>query len=156
VSAREPVPQPDANHADQNWDPGGDRIFIRNNHLYGAIVASMNDVDDGPGEESRTDLDSHANMPVVGSGAHALEDDNKTCELSPYSPDYEPMEVPLVDAAVRYDRDGRVYFLLIRNALYVPSLDHNLLPPFMITEAGVIVKETPRYSWMIHRRRTML
>jgi hypothetical protein len=28
VSAREPVPQPDANYADQNWDPGGDRIFI--------------------------------------------------------------------------------------------------------------------------------
>jgi hypothetical protein len=62
VSAREPVPQPDANYADQNWDPGGDRIFIRDNHLYGAIVASMNGVDDGPGEESRTDLDSHANM----------------------------------------------------------------------------------------------
>jgi hypothetical protein len=125
VTAREPVPPPDANHADQNWDPGGDRIFIRNNHLYGAIVASMDGVDDGPGEESRTDLDSHANIPVVSSGAHVLVDHNKTCEVSPYSPDYEPMQVPLVDAAVRYDRDGRVYILLIRNALYIPSLDHN-------------------------------
>jgi hypothetical protein len=44
------VPQPDANHADQNWDPGGDRIFIRDNHLYGAFVASMNGVGDGPGK----------------------------------------------------------------------------------------------------------
>jgi hypothetical protein len=117
VSAREPVQQPDAIYADQKWDPGGGRIFIRDNHLYGAVVASTNGVDDGPGDESRTDLDSHANMPVVGTGAHVLVDHNRTCEASPYSPDYEPMEVPLVDAAVRYDRDGRVYILLIQNAL---------------------------------------
>jgi hypothetical protein len=144
ASAREPVPQPDANHSHQNWDPGGGRIFIRDNHLRRAIVALMNGVGDGPGEESRTDLDSHATMPVVGSGAQFLADHNRTCEVSPYSPDYEPMEAPLVNAAVRYDRDGRVYILLIRNAIYVPSLDHNLLPPFMMREAGVIVKDTPK------------
>jgi hypothetical protein len=56
---------------------------------------------DGPGEESRTDLYSHANMPVLGSGAHVLVDHNRTYEVSPYSPDYEPMEVPMVHAAVR-------------------------------------------------------
>jgi hypothetical protein len=33
---------------------------------------------------------------------------------------------------------------LIRNSLYVPSLDYNLLPPFMVREAGVIVKDTPK------------
>jgi hypothetical protein len=104
----------------------------------------MNGVGDGHKKESRTDLDSHANMPVVGSGAHVLVDQNRTCEVRTYSPDYEPKEVPLVDAAVRYDRDGRVYILLIRNALYVPSLDYNLLPPFMMREAGVIVKDTPK------------
>jgi hypothetical protein len=141
MSSREPVPQPDA---DQNWDPGGGRIFIRDSHLYGAVLAFMNGADDGPGENSRTDLDSHANMPVVGSGAQVLVDRIRTCEVSPYSPDYEPMEVPLVDAAVRYDRNGKVYILLIQNALYVPSLDHNLLPPFMMREAGVIVKDAPK------------
>ena len=72
------------------------------------------------------------NMPVVGSGALVLVDHLRTCEVSPYCPDYEPMKVPLVDAAVRYDCpfDGRVYILLIQNALYVPSMDYNLLPPF--------------------------
>jgi hypothetical protein len=49
-----------------------------------------------------------------------------------------------VDAAVRYGRDGRVYILMIRNALYVPSLEYNLLPPFMMREAGVIVRDTPK------------
>jgi hypothetical protein len=119
-------------------------IFLSEDIVYGAIVAYVNGGSDGHGEESRTDLDSHANMPAVGSGAHVLVDHNTTCEVSPYSPDYEPMEVPLVDAAVRYDRDGRVYILLIRHALYVPSLDYNLLPPFMMREAGVIVKDTPK------------
>jgi hypothetical protein len=126
------VPQPDANHANQNWDPGGGRIFIRDNYLYAAIVAAMNGVGDGPGDETRTDMDSHANVPVLGSDAH-----NSTCEISPYSPDYESMKVPLVNAAVRYHRpfDGRMYILLIQNALYVP---YNLLPPFMMRDAGVI------------------
>jgi hypothetical protein len=36
-----------------------------------------------------------------------------------------------------------VYILLIQNTLYVPSLDHNVLPPFMMREAGVVVKDTP-------------
>jgi hypothetical protein len=83
-------------------------VFSSEDTVYGAVVARMNGVGDGHGEESRTDLDSHANMPVVGSGVHVLVDHNRTCEVSPYSRDYEPMEVPLVDAAVRYDRDGRV------------------------------------------------
>jgi hypothetical protein len=67
----------------------------------------------------------------------------KLVMLAP-TPDFPPIEVPLVDAAVLYDRDGRVYILLIQKALYVPSLDHNLLPPFMMREAGVIAKDTPK------------
>jgi hypothetical protein len=105
------------------------------------IVAAMNGVGDGPGNESRTDLDSHANMPVVGSGVLVVVEHNRTCEVSPYSPDYEPMKVLLVDAALRYDCPfgGRVYILLIQNALYVLSMDYNLLPPFVMREAGLIV-----------------
>jgi hypothetical protein len=76
----------------------GEAVFLSEGTVWGAVVASMNGVGDGHGEESRTDLDSHANMPVTGSGVHVLADHNRTCEVSPYSPDYEPMEVPLVDA----------------------------------------------------------
>jgi hypothetical protein len=123
VSARQRVPLPDANHTDQNWDLGRGRILSEDT-VYGAVVACG-----CHGKESRTDLDSHANMPVVGSGVHVLVDHNRTCEVNPYTPDYQPMEVPLVDAAVRYDRDGRKYILLIQNALYVPSKKYNLVPP---------------------------
>jgi hypothetical protein len=34
VSAKETVPQPDANHAEQKWDLGGSRIFIRRYSLW--------------------------------------------------------------------------------------------------------------------------
>ena len=66
--------------------------------------------------------------------------------MSTHTPDYEPMKVQMVDAAVRYESpfDGRVYILVIRNALHVPSMDHNLIPPFMMREAGIIVKDTPK------------
>ena len=34
--------------------------------------------------------------------------------------------------------------LVIQNALYVPSMQHNLLPPFVLRKAGVKVNETPK------------
>jgi hypothetical protein len=41
----------------------------------------------------------------------------------PYTPEYKPMQVQMVDVAVKYESplDGKVYILVIRNALYVPS-----------------------------------
>ena len=85
-------------------------------------------------------------MPVVGSGALVISEHNRICEVSPYTPDYDPLEVPMVDAVVKYNCpfDGKMYILLIQNALFVPSMNYNLLPPFMIREAGVIVRDTPK------------
>jgi len=79
---------------------------------------------------SRNDLDSHANMPVAGRHVLILADTGKTCEVSPYSPDYKPMKVPLVDAVVQHnnDADGSMCLLVLRDALHVPSMDHNLVP----------------------------
>eukprot|EP00980_Cylindrotheca_fusiformis_P020878 scaffold7890_cov71-Cylindrotheca_fusiformis.AAC.1 len=54
-------------------------------------------------EMSRTDLDSHANMPVLGRNSFILSDAGKTAEVSPFSPDYEPMEIKIVDGAIAYD-----------------------------------------------------
>jgi hypothetical protein len=52
VSARETVPQPDANHAEQKWDLGGSCIFIRRYSLWSSCCC-MNGVGDGHGEEPR-------------------------------------------------------------------------------------------------------
>ena len=37
----------------------------------------------------------------------------------------------------------KTYILTLRNALHVPSMRHNLIPPFIMREAGLIVNEVP-------------
>ena len=115
---------------------------LRSTHLYHKIVASM-EVEVEIDGESRMELDSHANMPVVGKEALIVEQSGKTVEVSPFTPDYKPIKVEVVNAVMQYDSplDGREYMLVIQNALYVPSMSNNLIPPFIMRENGIIVNE---------------
>jgi hypothetical protein len=49
------------------------------------------DEEDEKKEDSRTELDSHANMPVV-----------RTADVKVYTPDYDSMQIRIVHAAVKY------------------------------------------------------
>ena len=75
-----------------------------NEHLQQTIhcdqICAVGDSDSSEG--SRTELDSHANMPVVGKHCFILADTGKTAEVSPYTLDYDAMDVKIVDAAVIY------------------------------------------------------
>eukprot|EP00957_Ditylum_brightwellii_P064419 4889216-Ditylum_brightwellii.AAC.1 len=68
-------------------------------------------------------------------------------EVNPFTPDYDAMKVKLVDAALKYDypHEDKPYILLVRNVLHVPSMDHNLIPPFMLREAGIMVNEKTKF-----------
>ena len=92
------------------------------------------------------DLDSHANMAVVERHAYILSDTGRTAEVNPFMPDYKLMQVPIINAAVQYEcpYSGTLHVLVIRNALHVPSVRHNLVPPFMIREEGIQVNDTPK------------
>jgi hypothetical protein len=91
-------------------------------------------------------LDSHAIMPVVGKHAFVLANTGRTCEVSAFTPDYEPMKVPIVDAAVVYECPYKhtANILVIRNCLHVPTMINNLIPPFVLREAGVEVNDRPK------------
>ena len=97
-------------------------------------------------ELSRTELDSHANMPVIGKNAYILSKIGETVDVAPFTPDYKPISVELVDAALKYEclYSGKVKTLIIRRGLYVPSMTHNLLPPFMLREGGIHINEVPK------------
>ena len=59
---------------------------------------------DGGDYESRTDLDSHANMVVLGKHAAIVNVLCKTAKVSPFSKHYKSMkQVPLVDAVIAYN-----------------------------------------------------
>ena len=106
---------------------------IKNNIVYSTILEGSETIEDA-NELSRTELDSHANMPVVGRNAYILSKIGETVDVAPFTPDYKPISVELVDAALEYEcpYSGEVKVLIIRRGLYVPSMTHNLLPPFML------------------------
>ena len=59
------------------------------------------DTDDACGEELRTELDSHANMVVVGRNATIINDTGRTVEVSPFAPDYSSLQnAPVANAAI--------------------------------------------------------
>eukprot|EP00957_Ditylum_brightwellii_P065696 4983211-Ditylum_brightwellii.AAC.1 len=78
--------------------------------------------------------------------ALVVSDTGRVMEVHPFTPDYDAMKVKLVDAGLKYDcpNKDKLYILLLRNALYVPSMDHNLIPPFMLRKAGITVNKTPK------------
>ena len=150
------------------WDPG--ISHEQRTHLYKikthyqiySLLSSIAEVDavDETTEEasSRTEFDSHANMPVVGRHAYIISETGKIADVSPFTPDYKSMEIPIVDAAIQYEDpyDGKVYILVIRNALYVPSMRNNLLPPFILRQAGIEVNDVPKIHTNEPSKRTPL
>ena len=125
----------------------------KNKHLFRpsarlclTIVSGVEESQEEMSEESRTELDSHANMPVVGKNAVVLVETGRTCDVSAFTPDYEPMEVKIVDAAIQYECpfQGTVCILVIWNCLHVPTMTNNLIPPFIMQEAGVEVNDWPK------------
>ena len=140
--------EPDTNQFSSDhraWDPGGPNEYVMSR--IAAVIAATDDHkvhnDD---HQSRTELDSHANMPVVGQHALILGDTGRHVDVSPFSPSYEPTTARIVDAAVRYECpfSGQEFLFLVLNAIYIPAMKNNLLPPFIMREAGIIVRDTPK------------
>ncbi len=96
---------------------------------------------------STTELDSHANMVVVGRQASIISESWIHAKVKPFSNDCGTLErIPIINAAIGYDclTTSKTYILIVRNALYVKSMEHNLIPPFVMREAGLQVNDVPR------------
>ena len=55
-------------------------------------------------------------------------------------------KVPIVDAVIAYDwpKYVQTYLLVAINALCVPSMEHNFIPPFILREAELVLNDTPK------------
>ena len=98
---------------------------------------------------SVTELDSHANMAVAGGDCTIIARSGHFANVTPFSADLPVMEqVEIGDVAIAYDDpySSRTYLLVMRNALLIPSMDHNLLPPFLVREASLFLDETPKFQ----------
>ena len=101
------MPQPD--DIDESNGLGASNIvtfkIVLPTYVYSVMcIASDVDTTSQPeGIESRTDLDSHANMPVIGKHALILNDTGRVADVNPFTPDYKSMRVPIVHAALKYE-----------------------------------------------------
>ena len=69
-----------------------------------ATIATITARDAGDNEDPRTELDSHANMVVLGTHALISESTNRTCNVQPFDPSLgTASKIPIVDGAVVYE-----------------------------------------------------
>ena len=82
---------------------------------------------------SRTELDLHPNVSVVGHNKLILTNFERLVTVVGYDPTSKPLEnVRTVGAALAYDHPetGQTIILTIHEALHIPTLSNNLLCTF--------------------------
>jgi hypothetical protein len=96
----------------------------------------------------RTELDSHADSPVVGQNCKILHYTGKYVDVTGFTDTLgECKSIPVVHCAVAFDctQTQRTHILLINNALYMRSMKVNLIPPFAMRLNGIEVNECPKF-----------
>jgi hypothetical protein len=91
-------------------------------------------------------------MSVAGSGSTIIARSEHFATVIPFPPDLPVLEkVDIGDAAMCYDDPLGLwtYTLVLRNALLILTMSHNLLPPFLVCEAGLFLDEIPKHQAML-------
>ena len=81
-----------------------------------------------------SELDSHANMIVAGEQAYVFSKSGLNANVRAFFGESRGIQgVPIVVCMWVYDcvYSSLTYMLVTRNALSVPSMDHNLFPAFI-------------------------
>ena len=71
----------------------------------------------------------------------------KTAEVQPFSPEHKSLvEVPIVNSVMQCDDPylGETCMLVCKEALHIPAMKHNLIPPFLIRDDSLTVDDLPK------------
>ena len=84
-------------------------------------------------------------MIVIGKYFFVLEGSGKSCTVNPFK--YfliSVKDIPITLDEIDYDwlYSHKCYILICRNALYIPNMEDNLLPSFIMRESGATVNDT--------------
>ena len=96
--------------------------------------------------DSTTELDSHAKMSVVRSQCEIISCTGLHANVAAYSPDLPCKRIEIVDASIAYDCPYTLEttLIVIQNSLHIPEMNHNLIFPLILREAGLQVDEIPK------------
>jgi hypothetical protein len=94
------------------------------------------------------DLDSHADMAVLGSNCFVFEETNRTINVYSYDPKMGSHERKVVSGVFAYDdpSNGRVILLIVHQGIHVPHLTYSLIPPFQMRENDIVINECPKFQ----------
>jgi hypothetical protein len=95
---------------------------------------------------NRSDLDSHYNSCIVGKEALMFNDFDRKVTVSGYDPSGETKSSRTVSMALGYaiPETGNNVLLIIHQAIYLPTLDNNLLSTMQMRLDDVLVNEIPK------------
>ena len=102
----------------------------------------------GSPEDRGLDLDSHADMAVLGSNCHVFEETGRTVDVFSYDPKLGSSTRNVVSGCFALDdpHTGRTTLLIVHQGLHIPHLDYSLIPPFQMRENDVIVNDRPKFQ----------
>jgi Fe-S-cluster containining protein len=99
-----------------------------------------------PPGTTRCELDTHADTCAFGRNSYIVSKSSQKVSVAGFHPDMkEVTNVEIVTAAVAYDCPDTfvTHILIFPQSLYFPQMDHNLLCPDQMREAGIIVNDIP-------------
>ena len=98
-------------------------------------------------EDTRTELDSHAEACVVGKHALIFHDFDRPVNVTTYDPKGPTAKsMRTVSAALAYDdpETGETLILIVHQAISIPHMEHNLMSTFQLRLNDVIVNDVPK------------
>ena len=98
--------------------------------------------------KTKIELDSHADVCVVGDHYLMEHDQNRPVNVNGYNPKARSKYACIVDATVVYTEPGTglVIILLTCQAIETKSLNHHLLCPMQCCMNGVLIDDVPKVS----------
>jgi hypothetical protein len=94
------------------------------------------------------ELDSNADTCCVGEGVMIVNVTDRYVNDSPFIKSLGRIKrVPIVSSAVAHDdpRSGKVFILIIHQALHFPEMKRSLLCPMQLRLNDVVVNERPKF-----------
>jgi hypothetical protein len=106
-------------------------------------VSLMGVLDD---QDSTLDLDSHAEIAVLGGNCRIIHDTGRTLQVYSYDPSQGPTTRSVVSGCFAYDdpQDGTAKILVVHQGVHVPGLPNSLIPPNQMRDNEVVVNECPK------------
>ena len=132
--------QPDTNK--YGWDPPSQQP----DEALQARICALSKLSSVRFENEGSQLDLHANMILCGKHCHILSRSGINATVSAFTDDVGTMQIPIVDAVIAYyyPDTTKIWLLIVPNVPYVESMDHNLIPPFILREGGMQVNDRPK------------